>query len=412
MPSPIVANPPPGRRWLKPMAAGLWLLAASGCSLTGPDPSPAEVQEQLDDFSARGGYSPKQDYTTASLRETWTHGRTPLDISFVAPEAPGGYPLIVYLPGLGEDAAAGSLWRQAWAKAGYAVLTVQPATAADALKASGPGKDADLHGIGRQYFSQAALESRLAQLDWALGEFRRLSRMPHSPYASADPTRLAVAGYELGSQTAAALAGETIKAQRPDFQGLSFRAAIVLSPSTDLAAGNLAKRFSNIAMPLLAVTGSEDDDPYGISSPSLRPAIWRYAGGGDKYLLLLQNGTHKLLAGAALDKARDEAESEAAAEGLFGGWMGSSPQGGDKLLPASQYGGGQRPGGHSGGPPGEPRPYRSPEGRMPDFRHLAAVRDITTAFLDATVKADSAARQWLNQSANRWLGRSGVLKAK
>jgi len=33
---------------------------------------------------------------------------------------------VVYLPGPGAGAQAGALWRQAWTRAGYAVLSLQP----------------------------------------------------------------------------------------------------------------------------------------------------------------------------------------------------------------------------------------------------------------------------------------------
>jgi hypothetical protein len=38
---------------------------------------------------------------------------------------------------------------------------------------------------------------------------------------------------------------------------------------------------------LLIVTGSEDDDSYGISSPYVRTAIWEYAPPGNNFLLQL-----------------------------------------------------------------------------------------------------------------------------
>jgi hypothetical protein len=65
-------------------------------------------------------------------------------------------------------------------------------------------------------------------------------------------------------------------------------AAILLSPSVDMAQGNLTNRYKNISIPLLVVTSTEDDDPYGISSPFVRTTIWKYSPLGNKYLLQLK----------------------------------------------------------------------------------------------------------------------------
>ena len=47
-------------------------------------------------------------------------------IERTAPQDAAVVPVVVYLPGLGQSAAAGATWRAAWASAGYAVLAVQP----------------------------------------------------------------------------------------------------------------------------------------------------------------------------------------------------------------------------------------------------------------------------------------------
>jgi hypothetical protein len=41
-----------------------------------------------------------------------------------------------------------------------------------------------------------------------------------------------------------------------------------------------------------------------------------------------------------------------------------------------------------------------------------AVEEISTAFLDAYVRDDAAARAWLAGEAPRWLGATGALRSK
>jgi len=69
-----------------------------------------------------------------------------------------------------------------------------------------------------------------------------------------------------------------------------------------------------------------------------------------------------------------------------------------------------------GGPAGGMGMSRPPKGlpgnKEPDFKQLATIACVTTAFLDAVTKSDASARQWLTTKADRWLGKSATLKIK
>jgi len=128
-------------------------------------------------------------------------------------------------------------------------------------------------------------------------------------FAAADSSRMVIAGYDIGAQTTAAMIGEkfaTDLPQAPDFKPL---AAILLSPSVDMALGELTTRYKDISIPLLVVAGTEDDDPYAITTPYVRTAIWEYAPPGNKYLLLLNKGGHQLLAGSNLSHRQEPSPS-------------------------------------------------------------------------------------------------------
>lgn len=382
------------------------MLTLGGCSLWS-DPeqwSAEEQQEKIAEYSEQGGYRVPSNYTMQTLRETWMHGNEAVDIAFSAPEQAGKFPLIVYLPGLGEAASAGELWQQAWVAAGYAVFSVQPVELKEALHGLPPPKnstegssffafpgrsraglddagavrDSELHYLGRTFFAADALQQRLELLTWALKELHSRSQDPASRFAAADLSQLIIAGYDLGAQTAAALAGENTGVALPNLGGWRPKAAMVLSPVVDLAAGSIRERFKNITLPLLVVTGTADEDPYGISSASLRPALWDYAASTDKYLLQLQFASHRLLAGS--NKPLQDVSSQ----------RDSPPD---------------SPGGILTGPP--PKAFR---GGASSFKQLAAVRSVSTAFLDAVIRSDVAARQWLNDKAAGWMGKTAQLK--
>ncbi|QXP83703.1 hypothetical protein [Methylococcus sp. Mc7] len=394
------------------------LSALAGCGMdpSMPEPpDPEEARSKIEEFEAKGSYAPERSYAATEIRESWKHGRTELDITFMAPTGGGRFPLVVYLPGLGEDATAGAFWRRSWAAAGYAVFTVQPAALGKVFWASDKLDAGELRATGRTYFSSASLESRLSHLAWALGELRQRAAMPGNPYAAADPAKAAVAGFDLGAQAASALAGEAVKAALPANAEFKFAGAIVLSPHVTLAEGKLDERAAGMAMPLLAVTGTDDQDPYGLSATSLRSALWQSMPPGGKYLLVLQGGTHDALAGVEPgQKWKGPPSRPASGGGSDGsGWMPWSRE--DLTLQVGQRSGsgGARNGSASGSSGGAMGPAdRSMRKRGPDVRHWAEVAGVGTAFLDLVLKGRERASVWLNRDAVRWMGTSAELRHK
>ena len=94
----------------------------TGCSHEPSRPPPDEIQSELDRFGAGASYQPVGLTKGTEVIEQWKNGSRTLDILYTAPEEPGRYPLVVYLPGLGQDAGSAPLWRDAWVKGGFAVL--------------------------------------------------------------------------------------------------------------------------------------------------------------------------------------------------------------------------------------------------------------------------------------------------
>lgn len=401
----------PNFRWALPMTLAACLLFISGCA--------SSQSQRKHDTTARQdvvspGYRPDRKYGTTSRRENWQHGDTTVDVTLITPSGHGTFPLIIYLPGLGESASTGILWRNTWAEAGYAVLAVQPSTLGESVWASSQARNGDFQALAKEYYAQPSLEARLKMVDYVIGEAKQRASTGMAAYADLDMTRVAIAGFDLGAQTASAIAGEKSKAAYTRSGYRNIRAAIVLSPYTDLAAGGLEQRYGTISMPVLSITGTEDADPLGVvTSPSLRRAPWQYMPAGDKYLLLLEGGTHGLLAGSGMvDKYSPKEISSGGKRGRKkngGGYQGDTMGGGMEF---GGFGSGRHRGGnspensssHGDGEGGNPRTF--------NVRHIAAVQAVSTAFLDAEVKGDAIAREWLLRNAARWLGDSAVLQSK
>lgn len=374
----------------------------TGCSHEPSRPPPDEIQSELDRFDAGASYQPRAFTKGTEVIEQWKNGTRTLEILFAAPEEPGRYPLVVYLPGLGQDAGSAPLWRDAWIKGGFAVLVVQQTRDANALSHLSAADRHDLKSIGHEHFNLRSLEARLSDVIFAMHGLEERNRQGKAPFSQARTDQIAIAGFDLGAQTLQALLGEDVKGLTLHESLPQIQAALLLSPHVDLAKGGIQHRFSALTTPLLVMTGSDDHDPWGMTSPSVRSAPWQQAHPGQKILLNLNNGTHRQLAGIdpksekPEDQEEDPDEVRHAEEGEDGMLFGKRGQGGAKGR-TTQFGDARR----GFGPGYDPRHYG---------RQLAAIQKISTAFLNAILKKDSGAENWLRNEAPAWLGSAGQLK--
>jgi hypothetical protein len=439
-------NIPKSTQRLPLACVALLALSLGACSFFGSSlPGQAEQSEKLAEAMEKGGYAPTRSLAIDSSHDVWMHDRTELEVAMTAPTAPGSYPLIIYLPSLGEDAEAGKLWRETWAKAGYAVFSIQPLVIGQALKALGPvlgaeagepddgerlgsfdddgmeqqeeggggwfgekrrrpsrtARSSEMRYLGHEYFGAENLKNRMEQLFWAYRQVKTRAGLRQPLFASADFSRVILAGYDLGAQTVTAVMGENFETALPDSAELKPMAAIVLSPSVNLATGNVRSRFQKLNRPMLVITGTEDNDPYAISSGSVRAVVWEYAPAGGKYLLLLKDAGHRLLAGSEMG-GRFGRNGQDGLNGPLSGMRAGGRGGND----GRSMGGGGIPGGNMTGG------WLGGERRNPDlgYKHVAAIFSASTAFLDAVVKNDEFARFWLDDKATQWLGRAGSLR--
>lgn len=416
---PARMAPSSRRRVLALLAGGAVLLAACGGPGGPGAPRGVRREEDTDELRRFGqrGYDAAASSSAYPYRDTWLHGDEEVTINLLVPRGEAPAPLVIYLPGMGESADGGEVWRQAWAQAGYAVAALQTASGA-ALWSSPAGRNADFTRMAREQFGAKALGARLGMVDFALRGIRRRAAAGEGVYGRIDVDRVAVAGFDLGAQTALALAGEKVPGLDAPLPMAPLRAVIALSPHASIAVGGFASRFGGIGLPILAVTGTEDSDPYGlVDSPHTRQAPYRYMPAGSKYQLVLEDAVHGTIGG----KPATDGELDTSASGREGGDRPVSPGGGrgGRGSPGGVMGGpgggmggpgGGGPGGMSGGRGGSGQAARGT--RNVPQRQAMIVERVTLAFLDAFVKDDPVAREWLARDAARWIDPLAHLDAK
>ncbi|RZJ07580.1 MAG: hypothetical protein EOP39_16000 [Rubrivivax sp.] len=254
--------------------------------------------------------------------------------------AAGALPVVVYLPGLGQEGNSGQRWAAAWAQAGYAVLAVQPLEADAAAWRSELSRTGEFRALGQLHYGETLRAERLAML-------RRLRPALQAAQPELDWSHAAVAGYETGAQTALDARADA-----------GWQAAIAISPP--------AMQPPAAGAPALVVTSEADNDPLGlITGPTDRRRVFEALAPGGGWLLNVGNASHAGLAGTlAPDTWHEQDQHEFRAP----------------RLPAPGQAGPHAP------PGGSARGLRSGSASEAAQANLAdALRD-STAFLDAQLR--------------------------
>ncbi|WP_248747055.1 alpha/beta hydrolase [Pseudomonas sp. MWU12-2037] len=373
------------RYWLAVGALVGSLGLISGCAGDPPDPR-IEFTELVNKDLA-SAYQPSHNETTG-WGAIWQLDQQSVDVAWLAPATHERLPLIIYLPGLGEPASGGVEWRKAWAQAGYAVLSVQGHAYDQSIFASAQALDGDFRGVASTHYTAAALRDRLSTLQKVLTEVRARAAKGDAQLAAIDWDQVVVAGFDLGAQTAEALAG-ALEPGATSGVAIQPKAVLLLSPYVE--AGARPEVFAQMSAPVLSMTGQEDEDPFNwVSSYRQRQVLGESVTMAGSVQLELNKATHKTLSGTELFNRPSKKADK-----------GSDPSGDAPKSRGHKHGGAKPGGGVHSSMVGEP---------APDPKQVAAIQAIGVAFLDSRIKHNPAATEWLLKGAPGWLEGAGRLK--
>ena len=379
-------------------------LALAGCASS---PPAKKINAEIK-FHANSGYIAEQITHASSISETWMVGSDQVDVTLMMPSGKDAYPLVIYMPGLGESSGDGLAWRRTWSEAGYAVLSMQPTAMGDALRSSLRARTDDSRNIAKGYYSADSLTTRLTILRGVLDELnRRRDNDSAEIYRHVDLSRIAIAGFDVGALAAMVVAGERIEGVEPVQFPDAVKCVIALSPYADFSGMGVEQLFRSIHLPVLSVTSWGDTDQYGlVTSATVRRAPFQYMPPSQKYLLILSAAPHSLIAGNEKPTEDSKANESKDADRV-------PPDSGSDGRPSGSSGrrGGKKK--HGGGKSGDrPSASRGQASSANWMELLIDAQSVTTAYLDATVKNDPMAWKWLSKDAKRWLGESADLLSK
>lgn len=207
----------------------------------------------------------------------------------------GPFPVIIWSHGLGGSRDGAGFISRYIASHGYVVVHIQHIGTDSSLWEGKPGHPWDV--IRATHIPRSATLQRLKDVPFVLSQLKTLDIAPHM-----DMTRMGMSGHSFGGMTTQVMAGQRRgygARQYSLFQDV-FTAGIVYSPSPHLhKKGRPPEDFyGGIQIPLLMMTGTDDASPLENFGVDGRVEVFKYSGGPDQHLLVLDKGDHMVYNGS------------------------------------------------------------------------------------------------------------------
>jgi predicted dienelactone hydrolase len=277
------------RAWLL-MTLNLWIAGIVSIGL-----SVVTAAENIPLKQARQSVSIQREYAAASEEFQWFDVRrsrpTPAKIYYPA-AGKGPFPIVLFSHGLGRSREDCAYLGMHWAGRGYVAVFVQHVGSDEAVWR---GKVQPLKHLKEAYEDPATMRNRTQDMRFALDQLMRLPKSD-SLAARLDFTRIGAAGFDLGAETALALAGQLLPDGRI-VRDPRISAVIAMSPPVSLGSMPLEITYGGINVPCLYMRGSEDDGIVGATKAYQRRWPFDYSCGADQYLLTFLGGDHMIYAG-------------------------------------------------------------------------------------------------------------------
>lgn len=259
------------------------------------------------------------------------------------PPDPAPAPVVLFSHGLGGSREGNPYLGKHWSARGYVVVFLQHPGSDDSVWKNVPARER-MAAMNRAASGTNFL-LRAQDVPAVLDQLATWNADRKHPLAGRlDLTRVGMSGHSFGAKTTQAVSGQTFPAPLGNrFTDERIKAAIALSPSSPGRNSDPRAAFGRVAIPWLLMTGTKDVGLIGDADVASRLAVFPALPPGDKYELVLHNAEHSAFT--------------------------------ERPMP-----------GESG--------RRNPN-------HHRAILALSTAFWDACLKGDQAAKDWLTGDGPR-----------
>lgn len=207
------------------------------------------------------------------------------------------YPLILWSHGLGGSRDGAGFIARYVASHGYIVVHLQHPGTDSVLWEGMPGHPWD--NIRKAKIPRKVVLQRYRDIPFALDQLR--SMVTSAEVANADLHHIGMSGHSFGALTTQIMAGQRVQkgSHHYDLYQADFIAGILYSP----VPGRKDPKdpgfvYGGIRIPLLHLTGTDDESPLEGFGYERRLNVFRHARTPDQYIFILQDGDHMVFNGS------------------------------------------------------------------------------------------------------------------
>lgn len=259
------------------------------------------------------------------------------------PDATDRAPVVLFSHGLGGSRENNPYLGNHWSARGYVAVFLQHAGSDDSVWKDTPL--AQRMAAMTRAASAQNLVLRVQDVAVVLDQLTKWNKEEgHALRGRLDLERVGMSGHSFGAQTTQAVSGQSLAVGGQRFTDARIKAAIAFSPNAPQR-GDSKAAFGSVKIPWLVMTGTKDTSPIGNATVESRLAVFPALSAGDKYELVLDKAEHSAF--------------------------------GDRPLPG--------------------------EGEKRNPNHHRVILALSTAFWDAHLRGDAAAKTWLTGDGPRTL---------
>lgn len=251
---------------------------------------------------------PSPVYQVAVLRQVWHDAARNRDVPvkiYYPAHGNGPFPIIIFSHGLGGNRETYEYLGRHWAGCGYVSVHLQHHGSDDAV-----WKNAGVLEAGAAMLEAVADVSnaihRAGDVHFGIDEVLKLNTAADSPLKGRlDTAHIGMAGHSFGGWTTMALVGERFKAEGPTFADPRITAAIAMSAPVPRPAAERDRAFSEITTPVFHMTGTLDDSPVGETVASERRIPFDKMDKAETCLVIFNGADHMAFSGHIVPRASD-----------------------------------------------------------------------------------------------------------
>jgi predicted dienelactone hydrolase len=201
-------------------------------------------------------------------------------------------PVILFSHGLGGSREGSSFLGKHWSARGYAVIFLQHPGSDTSVWKDQPARQR--MAAMREAANGENFMNRVKDVPAVLDQLERWNKEKgHASAGKLDLKKVGMSGHSFGAVTTQAVSGQTLWGDKAPFRDSRIAAAVIMSPSSPTA-GSTQQAFGNVTLPWLLMTGTKDTSPIRNIDVASRLAVFPALPAGSKYELVLDEAEHSV----------------------------------------------------------------------------------------------------------------------